>query len=210
MKPQKKLISRLLVLCAGFMILGTAASLFVYSNLGSDPINMLSQGVARIIELEVGTTNILIQLFFFLILLLVGRKRIGLGTFVGIFIIGGMMNLWAIVLVPRLGETLLPVRLVCVVAAPILVGFGVAMVQLADLGMVPNDLLPLVIFEKIGKFQFRTVRIAYDLSHFTIGLLLGGIFGIGTILSAFLTGPSIQWALALFRRRNMFRFGEDE
>ena len=63
------------------------------------------------------------------------------------------------------------VRCLGVVIAPVLVGIGVAMVQTAGLGMVPNGLL-----------------------QFVIGLLLGGVFGIGTVISALLTGPSIQWA----------------
>ena len=193
----KKYRYRLIRLCIGFLIIGTGGSLFVYSNLGSDPLNLMSQGIAGILGLEVGTTNSLVQLSFLIAILLTARKRVGLGTIIGIFIIGGIMNIWSMLLAPLLAISALPIRIVCIVAAPVLIGFGVAMVQTANLGMVPNDLLPLIIFEKAEKFEYRYVRIAYDLLQFIIGLLLGGVFGIGTIVSALLTGPSIQGSLNL-------------
>ncbi len=167
----KQYLQRVLLICAGFFIIGTGGSVFVYSNLGADPLNLLSQGAAGIFHLPVGTVNSLLQLLFFLILLLIARRRIGLGTIIGIFLIGFVMNLWALLLSPWLEQAPLVVRCLGVVIAPVLVGIGVAMVQTADLGMVPNDLL-----------------------QFVIGLLLGGVFGIGTVISALLTGPSIQWA----------------
>ena len=196
----KQYLQRVLLICVGFFIIGTGGSIFVYSDLGADSLNLLSQGIAGIFHLQVGTVNSLLQLLFFLILLLIARRRIGLGTVIGIFLIGFVMNLWAPLLSPWLEQAPLAVRCLCVVVAPVLVGIGVAMVQTADLGMVPNDLLPLIIYEKLSRFEYRYVRIAYDLLQFVIGLLLGGVFGIGTVISALLTGPSIQWGLSLIAR----------
>lgn len=143
-------------------IIGTGGSVFVYSNLGADPLNLLSQGAAGIFHLPVGTVNSLLQLLFFLILLLIARRRIGLGTIIGIFLIGFVMNLWALLLSPWLEQAPLVVRCLGVVIAPVLVGIGVAMVQTADLGMVPNDLL-----------------------QFVIGLLLGGVLGLERLYQRF-------------------------
>lgn len=193
---------RILRLCLGLLMIGVGGSLFVYSNLGSDPFNLMSQGLARILHLHVGTTNSLVQLSILVILLFVQRRRIGLGTVFSVLLIGSVMNFWSALFAPFLSAAVLPVRLVCVVFAPICVGFGVALVQIADLGMVPNDILPLVIFEKLGRFEFRAVRITYDLMQLGIGVVLGGVFGVGTIVSALLTGPSIQWAWTVLRSKN--------
>ena len=63
--------------------------------------------------------------------------------------------------------------------------------------MAPNDSIPLAIFEHQHRFQYRTVRVAYDATLFTTGALIGGVFGFGTITCVTLLGPSLQFSLRL-------------
>ena len=78
--------------------------------------------------------------------------------------------------------------------APIIVGTGVVMVNLASMGMAPNDILSVWLFTRQKKLPYRAVRIIYDVVQLAIGLALGGVVGIGTVLSAVLTDPAIQAA----------------
>ena len=58
----------------------------------------------------------------------------------------------------------------------------------SEAGTGPNDLVAVVISEKSG-WRFGIVRIATDVLFVLIGFLLGGKFGVGTVICAFLVGP---------------------
>ena len=54
--------------------------------------------------------------------------------------------------------------------------------------------MAVVISEKTGA-RFGIIRIAVDISFVLIGFLLGGKFGIGTIICAFLVGPVADFCM---------------
>ena len=58
----------------------------------------------------------------------------------------------------------------------------------SDAGTGPNDLVAVVISDKLSK-PFGRTRIIVDFCFVAIGFALGGAVGIGTIISAFLVGP---------------------
>ena len=109
-------------------------------------------------------------------------------------------NAWAGILKPLFQTAPLSVRAVCVILAPVMVGLGIALEQYSNTGMVPNDLFPLLIFERQRRFQYRTVRIIFDFSELFLSIVLGatlsnGDIGLGTITAALLIGPSLQFWL---------------
>ena len=58
----------------------------------------------------------------------------------------------------------------------------------SDAGTGPNDLVAVVISDKSGK-RFGIIRIITDVAFVLTGFFLGGKFGIGTLICAFLVGP---------------------
>lgn len=200
MKFIKLNLYRTLLMCAGFMISAFGSALYVYSGLGADAFNLMVQGVSGVLGLAIGTTSSLIQFIFLALLIFASRPLIGIGTFGGTVLIGMVMNLCEIFLQPQLAHAGLLMRVLCVMLAPIIVGTGVAMVNLASMGMVPNDILSVWLFTRQKKLPYRAVRIIYDVVQLAIGLALGGVVGIGTVLSAVLTGPAIQAASGVLEK----------
>lgn len=200
MKFIKLNLYRTLLMCAGFMISAFGSALYVYSGLGADAFNLMVQGVSGVLGLAIGTTSSLIQFIFLALLIFASRPLIGIGTFGGTVLIGMVMNLCEIFLQPQLAHAGLLMRVLCVMLAPIIVGTGVAMVNLASMGMAPNDILSVWLFPRQKKLPYRAVRIIYDVVQLAIGLALGGVVGIGTVLSAVLTGPAIQAASGVLER----------
>ena len=200
MKFTKLNLCRTLLMCAGFMISAFGSALYVYSGLGADAFNLMVQGVSGVLGLAIGTTSSLIQFIFLALLIFASRPLIGIGTFGGTVLIGMVMNLCEIFLQPQLAHAGLLMRVLCVMLAPIIVGTGVAMVNLASMGMAPNDILSVWLFPRQKKLPYRAVRIIYDVVQLAIGLALGGVVGIGTVLSAVLTGPAIQAASGVLEK----------
>lgn len=200
MKFTKLNLCRTLLMCAGFMISAFGSALYVYSGLGADAFNLMVQGVSGVLGLAIGTTSSLIQFIFLALLIFASRPLIGIGTFGGTVLIGMVMNLCEIFLQPQLAHAGLLMRVLCVMLAPIIVGTGVAMVNLASMGVAPNDILSVWLFPRQKKLPYRAVRIIYDVVQLAIGLALGGVVGIGTVLSAVLTGPAIQAASGVLEK----------
>ena len=151
------------------MISAFGSALYVYSGLGADAFTLMVQGVSGVLGLAIGTTSSLIQFIFLAFLIFVSRPLIGIGTFGGTILIGMVMNLCEIFLQPQLAHAGLLMRVLCVMLAPIIVGTGVAMVNLASMGMAPNDILSVWLFTRQKKLPYRAVRIIYDVVQLAIG-----------------------------------------
>ena len=93
-----------------------------------------------------------------------------------------------------------PLRLTVMVMGCVILSVGMALVIASDAGTGPNDLVAVILTDKLQKFQFRTVRICCDLFFIIAGWLLGGTVGIGTVAAAFLVGPVVQIFLPIHRR----------
>ena len=195
-KP-RRLWLRLTLLVLGLVIIGFASSFMVNSGLGSDPFNLLAQGISIHTGFLVGTIANIVQGTLLIVLLFTARQHIGIGTVLGALVIGSALNVCTTAFGDWLLDSHLGIRIAAVIIAPCIIGFGLALVQLADLGMAPNDSIPLAIFEHQHRFQYRTVRVAYDATLFTAGALIGGVFGFGTITCVTLLGPSLQFSLRL-------------
>ena len=193
-------VGALCALCTGFLFSGIAASLYVSCALGSDAFTLLTQGAARTLDMQVGNAFYLIQGVILVFLLAVQRRQVGLGTLLGTFLIGLIMNLWSLLLTPLLETAELGFRLCCLAAAPAFTGMGISLVKRSGYGLVPCDILTVILHEPLRRLQFRTVRMLCDGTYFLLGLRLGGTAGIGTVLSVLLTGPCIQLASSLLDR----------
>lgn len=199
MKKHYNQVLRMILLCTGLCLVGLGGSIFLFSRMGADPFNLLAQGLSHIFGFQVGTGSILLQATSFVLLMLMWREKINVGTFLGTFLIGSSLNMWTGLLNPVLENANFITRLCCVFFAPFLIGFSIAVIQIANMGMVPNDIMPLFLYKLQNRFQFRTIRIFYDSVFLVCGVLLGGTLGIGTVLSALLTGPIIQYSLKLLQ-----------
>ena len=173
--------------------------LMITIGLGADAYNVMIQGLSGAVGIRHGTMSSLMLFLLLLPALLRARSRIGPGTVISIFLVGGVVNLVQPVFAP-LRFAPLTVRLLLVPLIPLVIGAGIALVQAADLGMASNDILPLMLFESQKRLQYRTVRILYDAVQCALGLCLGGIVGVCTVASLLLTGPAIQATLSMLRR----------
>ena len=73
---------RLLILFIGLVIAHLGVTLFLRSNLGSDPFNVLIQGISNILPLTHGTCHQIICFLIVGILLIIARSYIKTGTFI--------------------------------------------------------------------------------------------------------------------------------
>ncbi len=192
----KETILRCVILLAGLIIAHFGVTLYLLAELGADPFNVLIQGLFRSLSAMLthplvthGNTHVAVSLLVILVLLIVDRSYVKIGTVLCMVCGGPIIDFFTRFLQPAFAAAH-PVwidYLVAVIACVIL-AFGMTIVIKSDAGTGPNDLIAIVISDKL-KRKFSVIRIITDVSFVLIGATLGGIWGIGTLICAFLVGP---------------------
>lgn len=192
----KELVLRVVILLIGLTIAHLGVTLFLLTDLGADPFNVLVQGIFRTISsvtgmaaLTHGYTHIAICFLIILVLLIVDRNYIKIGTILCMVCGGPIIDFFTRLLQFMFAqERTLWFKLPVLALGCVILAFGMTIVIKSDAGTGPNDLVALVISEKSHK-KFGVVRIIVDVSFVAAGFVLGGSFGIGTIVCACLVGP---------------------
>ena len=189
---------RVVLLLIGLWIAHLGVTLFLQTNLGSDPFNVFVQGLFRAIPwpewagMTHGRVHLLVSLLIMVVLLVVDRSYVGIGTVLCMALGGPIIDVYTLWLAPFLNETLpLAVRVTMLAVGCVILAFGMTIVIRSQAGTGPNDLVAVVLSDKSGK-PFGPVRIGVDLTFALVGFALGGVVGIGTIICAFLVGPAAQ------------------
>lgn len=200
----RELAVRVVELLLGLTIAHLGVTLFLLSDLGSDPFNVLIQGLHRAIPWPEfmdthGRVHLLVSLIIMLVLLVAARGFVKIGTVICMALGGPIIDLWELLLTGMLGSLPMAGRIVELVAGCVILAFGMTIVISSDLGAGPNDLVAVSISD-IFKKPFGVVRVCVDVAFALVGWLLGGVLGAGTVVCAFLVGPVAQLCFPLSRR----------
>ena len=187
---------RVALLLLGLTIAHLGVTLFLQADLGSDPFNVLIQGLHRFFPwpaaITHGTVHVGVSFLIILVLLVVDRSYIRIGTLLCMVLGGPIIDVFTVVLDPVIhSQSPFALRLAALVIGCVILAFGMTIVIKSAAGTGPNDLVAVVISDKSRK-SFGVVRILVDVAFAGIGFLLGGKLGLGTIVCAFLVGPTAQ------------------
>jgi uncharacterized membrane protein YczE len=185
----ERLTRRIIQLIIGLVLFGVGIGLMLQSGLGVPPWDVLHQGLARRFGLTVGLWSIIVSVFV-LLLWLPLRQPYGLGTLLNAIIIGVIIDLTAAV-IPAAGVT--GVAWSMLLGGVVLIGIASGLYIGANLGPGPRDGLMTGIARR-GP-SIRLTRAVIEISVLTLGAILGGTFGVGTIIFALAIGPLVQYFL---------------
>lgn len=191
----KEKLLRVIILFAGLVIAHFGVTLFLLADLGSDPFNVFIQGLHKVISgalhtesITHGTVHIAVSLLLVVIFLIVDRTYIKIGTVICMIFGGPIIDFFTSVLAPlNLGEQAFLVRCAVNCVGCVILAYGMTVVIKSDAGTGPNDLVAVVISDKLKK-KFGIIRILVDVLFALLGFIMGGTVGIGTIICAFLVG----------------------
>ena len=180
------------------MVAHLGVTLFLLADIGSDPFNVLIQGLFRQSGnlpgaisglLTHGRVHIVVCLLIILVLLIVDRSYVRIGTILCMICGGPIIDFFNWILSPLFaGDISLIVKIIVNVIGCAILAFGMTIVIKSEAGTGPNDLVAIVISDKL-KFKFSIVRVIVDLVFAGVGFILGGTVGLGTIICAFVVGP---------------------
>ena len=195
-KNYKINLLKIIILMVGLTIAHLGVTLFLLTNLGSDPYNVLVQGVYRTLSnltgwefLTHGRVHIALCFLIILILLATDKTYIKIGTVLCMIFGGPIIDIFTLILKPVVTESSpLAYKLIILALGCVILAYGMTIVIKSDAGTGPNDLVAVVISDKT-KQSFGIVRVITDISFVLAGFLLGGSVGLGTVICAACVGP---------------------
>ena len=194
---------RILMSLCGVIVCAVSVGVFKIAALGVDPFQSLMSGLDSLIPISFGTLYVIVNLLLLTFSLIVDRSKIGLATFINLFLLGYITEftyeyLQTVIVAPSMA-----VRALCLLIGIVVICFGSALYMTADLGVSTYDAIAIALSGKWKLARFQYCRIATDLVCVVSGVLLflasGGtiaqiptIAGVGTIITAFFMGPLIE------------------
>ena len=188
-----RLARRLPQLYVGLALYGVSLAMMVRAELGLAPWDVLHSGLAQYLPLSLGEV-IVVMSFVVLLLWIPLREVPGLGTVSNAIVVGLAAD-------ATLGVLTTPdalwMRVTLLVLGIVGNGLATALYIGSQFGRGPRDGLMTGLARRTGR-SLRLVRTLMELTVFGIGLLLGGVAGLGTILYAVSIGPLSQALLPAF------------
>ncbi|MCW2781969.1 MAG: hypothetical protein JWR35_2418 [Marmoricola sp.] len=188
-----RLTRRLSQLVFGLLLYGVTLAMMIRATLGNAPWDVMHQGLADHFSVSIGTAVIamsVVVLLFWIPL----KEMPGLGTILNSFLIG----LSADVALGVLSEpSTLWVRLLLMAGGVFGNALATALYIGSQFGPGPRDGLMTGLHRRTG-LSIRVVRTSLEVTVVVVGLFLGGVFGIGTLIYAVAIGPLVQVLLPRF------------
>jgi uncharacterized membrane protein YczE len=183
---------RLPQLYLGLVLYGVSLAMMVRADLGLAPWDVLHSGIAGLIPLSIG--QVIVVLSFVVLLLWIPLREVpGLGTISNAVVIGFALDA-TLALLDAPGALWL--RTALLVGGVLLNGLATALDIGSQFGRGPRDGLMTGLHRRTGK-SLRLVRTGLEVTVVLLGLLLGGVAGVGTVLYALAIGPLTQALLPL-------------
>lgn len=183
----------------GLVVFGVSMAMVLRSEVGNIPWDVMHQGVAQRSGLSFGTVTILAGVVV-LLLWIPLRERPGLGTVSNVLVIGVVVDAALAVLPdldPQPDDGRWVLRGALFAAGVVLNGAATAAYIGSRFGAGPRDGLMTGLVRRTGG-SIRVVRTGIEVVVVALGWLLGGTFGVGTVVFALVIGPLVQLFLPKF------------
>ncbi|MEG0962149.1 MAG: hypothetical protein RR139_00400 [Lachnospiraceae bacterium] len=169
-------------------LVGVGVALFLENQLGSDSIALLCDGIYHVLPVSYGTASLLYNLLIILVALVVARKNIGVGTIAYALLSGYFIDFYCWVLHPlQMGQNHFAIRFLGYFLGQLCLSLALAILIQLSLGMNALDAVLHKVHEKT-KLPYAVLRTGTDFTYSAVGTLLGGTFGVGTVISIASTG----------------------
>ena len=188
----RQVARRLPQLVAGLLIFGMGLGLVVLGEQGQGPWTVFDQGVSRHTPLTIGTVTILTGAVL-VIGLVLAREPVGFATLLNGVIVGLSTDATLAIFSQPASTS---GRVALTLVSPLLVALGSGLYLGAMLGPGPRDGVMTALYRR--GMPIWLGRLIVEAVPFTIGAVLGGTVGWGTVYWLVVIGPAVNLSMKFF------------
>ena len=192
----KRFIIRFLNLLLGLFLFALGIVLSINANIGYAPWEVFHVGLSLTAGISIGAASIITGLVILAIVAACGEK-IGLGTILNVILIGIFIDLIMIVNVIPMSANFIS-GIIMLIAGLFIISVGSYFYIKSAFGTGPRDSL-MVFIKRKTKFPVGFCRSAIELAATLVGWLLGGMVGIGSVISVIAIGFCIQITFTILK-----------
>ena len=183
---------KIIIIVIGSIIAAYGITLALYAGFGGATLAVLWQGISRTFHISIGMASLIVAIIMIVFSFFYDRSQIHIGTIIYQLVYSLCVDLFANA---HVYSTHLWVNALIMLLGVMLFAVGTGVYAAASLGRGSYEALTFSLAEKNG-WQVKTVRMILDIVMVLTGVLLGGKFGICTIVTIIISGPVIQFTVS--------------
>ena len=180
---------KIIIIVIGSIIAAYGITLALYAGFGGATLAVLWQGISRTFHISIGMASLIVAIVMIVFAFFYDRSQIHIGTILYQIVYSLCVDLFANA---HVYSTHLWVNALIMLLGVMLFAVGTGFYAAASLGRGSYEALTFSLAEKNG-WQVKVVRMILDIVMVIVGVLLGGKFGICTIVTIIISGPIIQF-----------------
>ena len=180
---------KIIIIVIGSIIAAYGITLALYAGFGGATLAVLWQGISRTFHISIGMASLIVAIIMIVFSFFYYRSQIHIGTIIYQLVYSLCVDLFANA---HVYSTHLWVNALIMLLGVMLFAVGTGVYAAASLGRGSYEALTFSLAEKNG-WQVKAVRMILDIVMVLTGVLLGGKFGICTIVTIIISGPIIQF-----------------
>lgn len=184
-----KLLKRILIIIVGSIIAAYGITQALYAGFGGATLAVLWQGISKTFHISIGMASFVVALVMILFAVIYDRKQIHIGTVLYQIVYSLCVDLFANL---HIYSRYMWINFFIMLAGVILFAAGTGLYASTSLGRGSYEAVTFALAEK-NNWQVKIVRMILDVVMVVTGVLLGGSFGVCTIVTIIVSGPVIQF-----------------
>ena len=183
------ILKKIVIIIVGSVIAAYGITLALYAGFGGATLAVLWQGISKTFHISIGMASLVVAVGMILFALIYDKSQIHIGTVLYQIVYSLCVDLFATC---HVYSKYMWINFFIMLAGVILFAVGTGLYASVSLGRGSYEAVTFALAEK-NNWQVRGVRIILDIIMVVIGVLLGGKFGVCTIVTVIISGPIIQF-----------------
>lgn len=197
----KKYSIKTFIVIIGSIISAYGITLAINAGFGGATLAILWQGLSKVTGMSIGTSSLVIAVVMIIFAFFYDRKQINVGTVLYQLIYSFFVDVFTKV---QHYTDIKALNFILMLLGVVIFAFGTGLYSAADFGRGSYEAVTFSLSEKNG-WKVKIVRIVLDVLMVVIGVLLGGKFGLCTVLTVIISGPVIQLTVNTAKKTKLFK-----
>ncbi|WP_456068894.1 YczE/YyaS/YitT family protein [Eubacterium sp.] len=197
----KKYLMKTLIVIVGSVISAYGITLAIGAGFGGATLAVLWQGLSNVTGITIGTSSLIVAAVMIIFAFFYDRKQINIGTIIYQIIYSFFVDVFTKI---QHYTDIKALNFIIMLIGILVFSFGTGLYSAADFGRGSYEAVTFSLAEK-NNWKIKIVRMTLDVLMVLVGVLLGGKFGICTIVTVLLSGLIIQATVNTVKKTKIFK-----